>query len=60
MENLFFLKGENSWYINDNEVSILERHFPNYKLSIINNAGHWLHSENYKDFYKESFTFLNK
>lgn len=53
-----FLKGENSGYISEEEEPIIEAHFPNSKIVQIDNAGHWLHAENPKLFYKEVITFL--
>ncbi|TXD47932.1 alpha/beta fold hydrolase [Polaribacter sp. IC073] len=53
-----FLKGEKSAYITENEVPIIEAHFPNSKIVEIKNAGHWLHAENPKQFYSEVCTFL--
>ena len=54
-----FLKGDKSDYITDKEVQIIEAHFPNSKIVEISNAGHWLHAENPKQFYKEVHTFLS-
>lgn len=54
-----FLKGKNSGYISTEEEPIIEAHFPNSKIVTIANAGHWLHVENPKDFYKEVFEFLS-
>jgi pimeloyl-ACP methyl ester carboxylesterase len=53
-----FLKGENSGYISANEEPIIEAHFPNSTIKTIANAGHWLHAENPKDFYKEVSAFV--
>ena len=54
-----FLKGENSGYISSSEKPIIEAHFPNSTIKKITNAGHWLHAENPKDFYREVIGFLN-
>jgi pimeloyl-ACP methyl ester carboxylesterase len=56
---VLFLKGENSNYITQNDLNLIEAHFPNYKLLTISNAGHWLHAENPEDFYKAVVGFLN-
>ncbi|MDP5104903.1 MAG: alpha/beta hydrolase, partial [Polaribacter sp.] len=53
-----FLKGEKSGYIILSEQLIIDTYFPNNKVVEIANAGHWLHAENPKDFYKEVCTFL--
>ncbi|GGG90904.1 alpha/beta hydrolase [Polaribacter pacificus] len=53
-----FLKGENSGYISANEEPIIYAHFPNAKIVVIANAGHWLHAENPKDFVAAVQNFL--
>ncbi|WP_435416345.1 alpha/beta fold hydrolase [Polaribacter aestuariivivens] len=53
-----FLKGEKSDYITEQEIPLIEAHFPNYKISEIKKAGHWAHAENPKQFYKEVCDFL--
>ena len=55
-----FLRGGNSGYILDEDGFLIRAHFPKAEIKTVPNAGHWLHAENPKDFYKESFTFLNK
>ena len=57
-KDTLFLKGEKSDYITENERPIIEAHFPNSKIIKITNAGHWLHAENPKDFYREVAEFL--
>jgi len=54
-----FLKGEKSGYIIAKEQLIINNHFPNNKVIEIENAGHWLHAENPKDFYDMVCKFLN-
>jgi esterase len=58
-KEVLFLKGENSNYITENEVPIIDAHFSNSKIVKIKNAGHWLHAENPKQFYEEVCVFLN-
>ncbi|MGB0879556.1 MAG: alpha/beta fold hydrolase [Polaribacter sp.] len=53
-----FLKGGNSGYISNEEEISIKAHFPNSKIVEIPNAGHWLHAENPKDFYKAVVEFL--
>ena len=53
-----FLKGDNSNYITQNEAPIIAAHFPNSKIIGIQNAGHWLHAENPKQFYAAVCVFL--
>jgi esterase len=53
-----FLKGEKSGYIILSEQLIIDSYFTNNNVVEIANAGHWLHAENPKDFYKEVCNFL--
>lgn len=55
-----FLKGEKSAYIIPSEHLIIHAHFPQNKIVEIKNAGHWLHAENPKQFYKEVCEFLDE
>ena len=53
-----FLKVEKSNYITENDIPLIEAHFPNSKIVTIKNAGHWLHAENPEQFYEEVINFL--
>ena len=53
-----FLRGANSNYIKDEDFGTIRKHFPNSEIKTIANAGHWLHAENPKDFFKESIAYL--
>ena len=53
-----FLKGDRSEYISQSDVSTIKRHFPKATLETIDNAGHWLHAENPKQFFERSIAFL--
>ncbi|MGV8946322.1 MAG: alpha/beta fold hydrolase [Lutibacter sp.] len=53
-----FLKGENSNYITEDDKPLIKAHFPNSKIAIVKNAGHWLHAENPTQFYGEIINFL--
>ncbi len=53
-----FLRGDKSDYINHNDEAIIKAHFPNALVITINNAGHWLHAENPKDFFEEVMKFV--
>jgi len=55
---VLFLKGENSGYISQDDVSLIKAHFSSSKIVSIKNAGHWLHAENPRDFLKEVLDFL--
>jgi pimeloyl-ACP methyl ester carboxylesterase len=54
-----FLKGEKSTYISNNDKRLIKKHFPNSDLKIIKNAGHWVHAEQPKIFYKSVNHFFN-
>ena len=53
----YFIKGGNSNYINSSDEDIIKEHFSNFKISTIDNAGHWLHAEYPEDFYNNVISF---
>ncbi|AWH74076.1 alpha/beta hydrolase [Dokdonia sp. Dokd-P16] len=55
---VLFLRGDRSNYILDEDEKGLYNAFAKAQLITISNAGHWLHAENPKDFYKEVINFL--
>ena len=57
-EPTLFIDGETSNYILDEDVELIERHFPYAEIVQIPNAGHWVHAENPKDFFDEVSRFL--
>ena len=56
---VLFLKGENSDYILNEDLILIDKYFPESNVEIIKNAGHWLHSENQKDFINTLSAFIN-
>ncbi|MCL6268190.1 alpha/beta fold hydrolase [Flagellimonas myxillae] len=54
-----FLRGDRSEYILPNDFPGIKRHFPNADIQTVENAGHWLHAENPKQFFEMSIAFLN-
>ncbi|TXE06331.1 alpha/beta fold hydrolase [Seonamhaeicola algicola] len=54
-----FLKGDRSEYISAEDERLILNQFPNANIATIANAGHWLHAENPKDFYKAVLKFLD-
>ncbi|TMM58176.1 alpha/beta fold hydrolase [Maribacter algarum] len=54
-----FLKGDKSEYVVAADLPEIKIHFPNAELDTIENAGHWLHAENPKQFFEKSIAFLN-
>lgn len=55
-----FLRGDRSEYIVASDETEIKYHFPNAMVQSIDNAGHWLHAENPKQFFEKSLTFLNE
>lgn len=53
-----FIKGEKSHYITNADLKDIERHFPNYQLKEIKNAGHWVHAEKPNDFFEVVMDFI--
>lgn len=53
-----FMRGVNSGYIRDQDETLIRAHFPDSTIVDIEGAGHWLHSENPEDFYKNVAEFL--
>ncbi len=53
-----FLKGQLSHYILPEDEAGINNAFAKAKIKTISKAGHWLHAENPKDFYKEVINFL--
>lgn len=54
-----FLRGDKSEYIAIEDYPSIKRHFPLAEIEVVNNAGHWLHAENPKQFFELSFKFMN-
>lgn len=53
-----FLSGERSGYISQDDVALIDAHFPKNKIVTIKNGGHWLHADNPTDFYAEVVQFM--
>ena len=53
-----FIRGGESWYIQDDDMENIESHFPEATLQTIDGAGHWLHAEKPKEFFKIADNFL--
>lgn len=54
-----FLRGDKSEYITPQDKDLILRHFPSAAIETIENAGHWLHSENPLQFFAKSMAFIN-
>ena len=57
-KDVLFLRGDRSEYIGVGDESIIKNHFPKAKITVISNAGHWLHAENPKDFFEAVIKFI--
>ncbi len=55
-----FLKGDASEYVVETDLPEIKRHFPAAEIETIENAGHWVHAANPKQFFEKSFAFLNR
>lgn len=55
----YFLKGEKSNYINQDNWDACDSYFPNNKMYEIKNAGHWLHADNPTQFVEKVSEILN-
>lgn len=55
---VYFIKGEKSNYINQDNFEALDVYFPNNKIIEIKNASHWVHADNPVDFYKSIQTIF--
>ncbi|TKD66690.1 alpha/beta fold hydrolase [Flavobacterium sp. ASW18X] len=55
-----FLRGSKSEYILPNDYAVIKTHFPKATIKTVDNAGHWLHAENPKDFFNYAIEFLNR
>lgn len=53
-----FIKGEKSGYISDEDVDVIQLHFPKASISTIAGAGHWVHAEKMEEFYGEVSEFI--
>ena len=54
-----FIKGANSNYIQEKDRSDIEKLFPNVIIKTIENATHWVHADNPKQFFDTVINFLN-
>jgi esterase len=57
---VLFLRGDRSKYIREQDLALIEKHFPHYEIKTINNSGHWIHAENPAEFLAYTLEFLTK
>lgn len=53
-----FIRGGNSNYILEEDIKMLNHHFPKHKLETIKNAGHWVHAEQPEQFVEVVKNFI--
>jgi pimeloyl-ACP methyl ester carboxylesterase len=53
-----FVRGENSNYITEDDIDVIEDIFPMAQYTTIDDAGHWLHAENPVQFFDKVMNFL--
>jgi pimeloyl-ACP methyl ester carboxylesterase len=58
-KSTLFLRGDKSEYISIEDESGIKTQFKRAKIVTINNAGHWLHAENPKDFFESVMNFIS-
>ena len=58
-KDTLFLRGDRSEYIGIEDERIIKNHFSKAVIVTISDAGHWLHAENPKDFFKAVINFVN-
>jgi len=57
-KSVLFLKGENSDYIQENDISDILKIFPKATIETVANSGHWIHADNPNDFFDFSIKYL--
>lgn len=57
--NVLIIRGENSDYLSNNDLSDYLSFFKNCKSDTIKNSGHWVHAENPTDFLKSILSFIS-
>lgn len=55
-----FLRGDRSEYIVPEDFPAIKRHFPMAKIETIDEAGHWIHAQNPKQFFGKSLAFMKE
>ena len=53
-----FLRGDQSDYITPDDIPEIKKLFPKVVITVIENAGHWLHAENTSQFFEKTLQFL--
>lgn len=58
-KDVIFISGENSPYVQDEDMKDIRKFFPSAQLTTISNAGHWVHAEQTEDFIKTLNYFID-
>ena len=53
-----FIRGEQSDYIGDDDLALIQTYFPHARLETLTGAGHWVHAEQPEALYQLVHTFL--
>ncbi len=53
-----FIRGANSHYVKDEDIILINQHFPNARLETIKGAGHWVHAEKPQELFEMVRDFL--
>ncbi|WP_258100370.1 alpha/beta fold hydrolase [Marinoscillum pacificum] len=54
-----FIGGKKSNYIKEEDYSLISSHFPEAKIEMIDDAGHWVHAEKPKELFELVIDFLS-
>lgn len=57
---ILFIDGGESDYIQEKDIPVIKKHFPNAVIHTIEKAGHWVHAQAPKEFYDIVSDFLEK
>ena len=60
LKDTLFLRGDKSEYIAEADEKLIKIHFPKANIKTVDNAGHWLHAENPKQFFEFVMSFLGE
>ncbi len=60
LKPVLFLKGENSDFIQEKDVPLIKKYFPNAEISTILGASHWLHVEKPQEVASRILSFLSQ
>ena len=56
---VFFIKGEHSGYISNEQQTLIYKYFPSAKIEVVQKSGHWVHAEQPVEFLEKLKGILN-